>query len=134
MDFIYHKPLAFTSYSSFPWLKRNPLLFPQDGSFFPMDKTYQSAFKPVQPAAPESAATSRREEQSDDEVDIETTDEKTEEAQPAGWNLKEEKVSEKVYFWLWFVLLCFVSINEFRKTVLHYKLDISFFLIGKRLK
>lgn len=93
MDFIYHKPLAFTAYSSFPWLKRNPMLFPQDGPFFPMDKTYQSAFKPVQPAPPESAAASRRDEQSDDEVDIETTDEKTEGVQsPGGWNLKEEKV------------------------------------------
>lgn len=57
-----------------------------------MDKTYQSAFKPVQPAAPESAATSRREEQSDDEVDIETTDEKTDDVQSPGCYLKEEKV------------------------------------------
>lgn len=61
-----------------------------------MDKTYQSAFKPVQPAVPESAATSRREEQSDDEVDIETTDEKAEEMQSSGWNLKEEKVRLKL--------------------------------------
>lgn len=99
MDFIYHKPLAFTTYSSFPWLKRNPLIFPQDGPFFPMDKTYQSAFKPVQPAAPESAATSRREEQSDDEVDIETTDEKTDDVQSPGCYLKEEKVG------IWFIFL-----------------------------
>lgn len=67
------------------------MLFPQDGPFFPMDKTYQSAFKPVQPVAPESATAATREEQSDDEVDIETTDEKTTE-QSSGWNLKEEKV------------------------------------------
>lgn len=67
------------------------MLFPQDGPFFPMDKTYQSAFKPVQPVVPESATATTREEQSDDEVDIETTDEKTTEQSP-GWNLKEEKV------------------------------------------
>lgn len=98
MDFIYHKPLAFTTYSSFPWLKRNPLLFPQDGPFFHMDKTYQSAFKPVQPAVSESAAASRREEQSDDEVDIETTDEKMDEVQAPRWNLKEEKVGKRGVF------------------------------------
>lgn len=91
MDFIYHKPLAFSAYSSFPWLKRNPILFPQDAPFFPIEKSYQSAFRPVQPTA-ESASASRREEQSDDEVDIETTDEKTDAVQSPAWNLKEEKV------------------------------------------
>ncbi|KAG5891993.1 hypothetical protein JTB14_007741 [Gonioctena quinquepunctata] len=90
MDFIYHKPLAFTSYSSFPWLKRNPILFPQDNPFFPIDKTYQSAFKPVQPPVAERSV-SPKDDESDDEVDIETTDEKTEE--PPNWELKEEKVS-----------------------------------------
>ncbi|CAG9855075.1 unnamed protein product [Phyllotreta striolata] len=91
MDFIYHKPLAFSSYSSFPWLKRNPILFPQDNPFFPIDKAYQSAFKPVQPIV-ERPVSQKDEESDDDEVDIETTDEKTDGA-PTSWDLKEEKVA-----------------------------------------
>lgn len=90
MDFIYHKPLAFSSYSSFPWLKRNPILFPQDNPFFPIDKTYQSAFKPVQPVVERTV--SQKDDESDDEVDIETTDEKTDSA--PNWDLKEEKASD----------------------------------------
>ncbi|XP_050519500.1 SKI family transcriptional corepressor 1 homolog-B isoform X1 [Diabrotica virgifera virgifera] len=89
MDFIYHKPLAFTSYSSFPWLKRNPILFPQDNPFFPMDKSYQSAFKPVQPVV--DRPVSQKDEESDDEVDIETTDDKPDAA--PNWEFKEEKVA-----------------------------------------
>lgn len=89
MDFIYHKPLALTTPSSFPWLKRNPLLFPQDNPFFPLEKTYQSAFKPVQPVLERVAPPK---DESDDEVDIETTDEKTDDA--ASFELKKEKVSE----------------------------------------
>ncbi|XP_044765342.1 SKI family transcriptional corepressor 1 homolog-B [Coccinella septempunctata] len=85
MDFIYHKPLAFTSYSSFPWLKRSPILFPQDNPFFSMEKSYQSAFKPVQTVVDKSPV--EKKEDSDDEVDIETTDDKT-----TSWDLKEEKV------------------------------------------
>lgn len=88
MDFIYHKPLALTSPSSFPWLKRNPLLFPQESPFFPLEKTYQSAFKPVQPVLERVVP---QKDESDDEVDIETTDEKTEDN--ANWELKKEKVS-----------------------------------------
>ncbi|XP_044257215.1 SKI family transcriptional corepressor 1 homolog-B [Tribolium madens] len=86
MDFIYHKPLAFSSYSTFPWLKRNSILFPHESPFFPIDKSYQSAFKPVQPVNERTVP--QKEEESDDEVDIETTDEKTE---TNNWNLKEEK-------------------------------------------
>lgn len=90
MDFIYNKPFAFSTYSSFPWLKRNPIIFPHETPFFPIDKNYQSAFKPVQPVAEE---TSQREEQSDDEVDIETTDEKTDiPASCPPWSPKPEKV------------------------------------------
>ncbi|XP_018578711.1 SKI family transcriptional corepressor 1 homolog-B [Anoplophora glabripennis] len=94
MDFIYHKPLAFSSYSSFPWLKRNPILFPQDNPFFPIDKTYQSAFKPVQPVVERTV--SQKDEESDDEVDIETTDEKTDST--TNWDLKEEKASDSTTY------------------------------------
>ncbi|CAG9816874.1 unnamed protein product [Phaedon cochleariae] len=94
MDFIYHKPLAFGSYASFPWLKRNPILFPQDNPFFPIDKSYQSAFKPVQPVPDKGG--SQKDEESDDEVDIETTDEKDEDA--ANFDLKEEKSAHSFVF------------------------------------
>lgn len=89
MDLIYHKPLAFSSYTSLPWLKRGPILFPQDNPFFTMDKSYQSAFKPVQPVVEKSV--SQKDEESDDEVDIETTDEKAD--TQLNWEPKEEKVS-----------------------------------------
>lgn len=88
MDFIYHKPLAFSSYSTFPWLKRNSILFPHESPFFPIDKSYQSAFKPVQPVNERTVL--QKEDESDDEVDIETTDEKNDGS--ANWDLKEEKV------------------------------------------
>lgn len=95
MDFIYNKPFAFSSYSSFPWLKRSPILFPHENPFFPIDKNYQSAFKPVQPVAEEIP---QKEEQSDDEVDIETTDEKTElPTSCPQWSPKPEKVSRTLY-------------------------------------
>ncbi|XP_022915430.1 SKI family transcriptional corepressor 1 homolog-B isoform X2 [Onthophagus taurus] len=74
MDFIYHKPFAFASYSTFPWLKRNSIVFPSENPFFSVDRSYQSAFKPVQ-QQPCGSFTPQKEEQSDDEVDIETTDE-----------------------------------------------------------
>lgn len=91
MDFIYHKPFAFSSYSSFPWLKRNPILFPHESPFFSIDKNYQSAFKPVQTLVEEHIQ--QKEEQSDDEVDIETTDDKTESNNCTNWSPKQEKVS-----------------------------------------
>lgn len=112
MDFIYHKPLAFTSYSSFPWLKRNPILFPQDNPFFPIDKAYQSAFKPVQPVV--ERAVSQRDDESDDEVDIETTDEKTDGVQ-SNWDLKEEKVSVCKYFYS--VNSIYIIISKATKTI-----------------
>lgn len=90
MDFIYHKPLAFTTYSSLPWLKRSPILFPQENPFFSVDKSYQSAFKPVQPSL--EGAVSREEEQSDDDVDIETTDDKADSVPSSTWAMKQEKV------------------------------------------
>lgn len=95
MDFIYHKPFAFTSYSSFPWLKRNPILFPPENPFFPMEKSYQSAFKPVQPLVEEPAP--QREEQSDDDVDIETTDDKAD-LTCGRWSPKQEKVSDNIIY------------------------------------
>lgn len=93
MDFIYHKPLAFSSYTSFPWLKRAPILFPQENPFFSIDKTYQSAFKPVQPIVERTVST--KDDESDDEVDIETTDEKTDTS--PNWDLKEEKVRSQFF-------------------------------------
>lgn len=96
MDLICHKPLSFSSYSSFSWLKRNPIIFPQENPFFPMDKTYQSAFKPVQPIV--DPAESHKSEDSDNEVDIETTDDNAE--PPTNWDLKEEKVSDFVLFFV----------------------------------
>ncbi|XP_049817971.1 SKI family transcriptional corepressor 1 homolog-B isoform X2 [Aethina tumida] len=86
MDFIYHKPLAFSPYSTFPWLKRGPIIFPQENHYFSIDKTYQSAFKPVQPIVDRSVV--QQDQDSDDEVDIETTDDNT---SPLHWDLKEEK-------------------------------------------
>lgn len=56
-----------------------------------MEKNYQSAFKPVQPLAEEHVP--QKEEQSDDEVDIETTDEKSEITAGSRWSPKQEKVS-----------------------------------------
>lgn len=50
-----------------------------------MEKSYQSAFKPVQTVVDKSPV--EKKEDSDDEVDIETTDDKT-----TTWDLKEEKV------------------------------------------
>lgn len=91
MDFIYHKPFAFSSYSSFPWLKRSPILFPHESPFFSIDKNYQSAFKPVQTLVEEPIQ--QKEEQSDDEVDIETTDDKTDSNACPNWSPKREKVS-----------------------------------------
>ncbi|XP_076262165.1 SKI family transcriptional corepressor fussel [Rhynchophorus ferrugineus] len=90
MDLIYQKPLSFSSYSSLSWLKGNPMIFPQDNPFFPIDKSYQSAFKPVQPVV--EKAWSQKSEDSDNEVDIETTDDNVEAS--ANWELKEEKISE----------------------------------------
>lgn len=89
MDFIYHKPFAFGTYSNFPWLKRNPILFRPENPFFPIEKNYQSAFTPVQPVAEEQQP--QKEEQSDDEVDIETTDDKAD-ANTCRWSPKHEKV------------------------------------------
>lgn len=102
MNFIYHKPLALTTPSSFPWLKRNPLLFPQENPFFPLEKSYQSAFKPVQPVL---ERVEPQKEESDDEVDIETTDEKTQDT--ANWELKKEKVSRMDFIYIFFY---FVSV------------------------
>uniref|UniRef100_A0AAR5PH32 c-SKI SMAD4-binding domain-containing protein n=1 Tax=Dendroctonus ponderosae TaxID=77166 RepID=A0AAR5PH32_DENPD len=90
MDLICHKPLNFSSYSSFSWLKQNSLIFPPENSFFPLDKTYQSAFKPVQPIL--ESTRSHNSEESDHEVDIETTDDNAEST--LNWELKEEKVAE----------------------------------------
>ncbi|KAL1493431.1 hypothetical protein ABEB36_011488 [Hypothenemus hampei] len=89
MDLICHKPLSFSSYSSLSWLKRNPaIIFPQENPFFPVEKTYQSAFKPVQPVIENSQ--SNKSEDSDNEVDIETTDD-TVDGSGANWELKHEK-------------------------------------------
>lgn len=90
MDLIYNKPFPFAPYSTFPWLKRNPVLFPYENPFFPVDKTYQSAFKLVQPIGEKPAP--QKEEHSDDEVDIESTDEKMEVS--SYWSPKRERVSE----------------------------------------
>ncbi|CAH1121266.1 unnamed protein product [Ceutorhynchus assimilis] len=88
MDLICHKPINFSSYSSFSWLKRNPIIFPQENPFFSIDKSYQSAFKPVQPIV-ESSGGSHKSDDSDNEVDIETTDDNAEAG--SNWDLKEEK-------------------------------------------
>jgi len=89
MDLIYHKPLTFSSYTSLPWLKRNPIIFPQENPLYPLEKTYQSAFKPVQPVVENSR--SQASEDSDHEVDIETTDDNAEPT--SSWDMKEVKVS-----------------------------------------
>lgn len=88
MDFMYHKPFAFSPYSTLPWLKRNPILFPHENPFFSIDKTYQSAFKPVHPI--NISDNEQKQEPSDDEVDIETTDDKDDRA---SWSSKAEPVS-----------------------------------------
>lgn len=87
MDLIYNKPFPFGPYSTFPWLKRNPVLFPYEHPFLSVDKSYQSAFKPVQPIV--ERPPSQKQEQSDDEVDIETTDDKVD----LRWGPKQERVS-----------------------------------------
>lgn len=88
MDFMYHKPFAFSPYSTLPWLKRNPILFPHENPFFSIDKSYQSAFKPVHPVT--ASESEQKQEVSDDEVDIETTDDKEERT---SWSPKTEPVS-----------------------------------------
>lgn len=96
MDFMYHKPFAFSPYSTLPWLKRNPILFPHENPFFSIDKSYQSAFKPVHPVnvpVSDDNEHEQKQELSDDEVDIETTDEKDPENRST-WSPKAEPVSE----------------------------------------
>ncbi|KAF5294865.1 hypothetical protein FQA39_LY00349 [Lamprigera yunnana] len=93
MDLIYNKPFPFPPYSTFPWLKRNPVLFPYENPFFPVDKSYQSAFKPVQPIQEKPP---QKDDHSDDEVDIESTDEKMEVT--TYWSPKRERVSRFKYF------------------------------------
>ncbi|KAK4872132.1 hypothetical protein RN001_016256 [Aquatica leii] len=88
MDLIYNKPFPFAPYSTFPWLKRNPVLFPYENPFFPVDKTYQSAFKPVQPILEKPP---QKDDHSDDEVDIESTDEKMEVT--TYWSPKRERAA-----------------------------------------
>ena len=96
MDLIYHKPFAFASYSAFPWFKRNSIIFPNENPFFSIDRSYQSAFKPVQPIAENVAP--QKEEQSDDEVDIETTDECIETTMYRHWDAKQGKVIPQFLF------------------------------------
>ncbi|GJQ69940.1 hypothetical protein Trydic_g13335 [Trypoxylus dichotomus] len=92
MDFIYHKPFAFASYSTFPWLKRSSIIFPNENPFFSIERNYQSAFKPVQQSTSESF--SKKGEDSEDEVDIETTDETIDTGCSAAWEANEPKNSE----------------------------------------
>lgn len=89
MDLMYHKPFTFSPYSTLPWLKRNPIIFPHENPFFPIDKNYQSAFKPVHPVTVNESE--QKQELSDDEVDIETTDDKEERS---SWSAKNESVSK----------------------------------------
>ncbi|XP_050313685.1 SKI family transcriptional corepressor 1 homolog-B [Anthonomus grandis grandis] len=89
LDLMCHKPLSFSSYSSLPWLKKNPVLFPPGNTFFSIDKSYQSAFKPVQPFAEDTEHSTQRSDDSDNEVDIETTDDNM--GTPTKWELKDEK-------------------------------------------
>lgn len=100
MDLIYNKPFPFSPYSTFPWLKRNPVLFPYENPLFHVDKSYQSAFKPVQPVGEKS---SQKEDHSDDEVDIESTDEKLEVTRY--WSPKRERVSGDQNFFIIMAIL-----------------------------
>lgn len=87
MDFMYNKPFALSPYSTLPWLKRNPIIFSQQNPFFSIDKSYQSAFKPVHPLTVTESG--HKQDLSDDEVDIETTDDK----EDRSWSEKSESVS-----------------------------------------
>lgn len=87
MDFMYNKPFALSPYSTLPWLKRNPIIFSQQNQFFSIDKNYQSAFKPVYPLTVSDSG--QKKDLSDDEVDIETTDDKDDRS----WSEKSESVS-----------------------------------------
>lgn len=99
MDFMYHKPFAFSPYTTLPWLKRNPILFPHDGPFFSIDKNYQSAFKPVHPVVVNASDTAQQKtELSDDDVDIETTDDKEEATSCSRWSPKPDAVSVFIIF------------------------------------
>lgn len=106
MDFMYHKPFAFSPYSTLPWLKRNPILFPHESPFFSMEKSYQSAFKPVHPV--NVSENEQKQELSDDEVDIETTDDKEERT----WSPKPESVSLILIFDLYFIYCWFLNILQ----------------------
>lgn len=90
MDFMYHKPFAFSPYNTLPWLKRNPILFSHDSPILSVDKQYHSAFKPVQPTTVHAHETAQKEEPSDDDIDIETTDEKQDAAKFSVWSPKFE--------------------------------------------
>ncbi|XP_066248755.1 SKI family transcriptional corepressor 1 homolog-B [Euwallacea similis] len=90
MDLIYYKPLGFSSYSSLPWLKGAPLIFPQESPLYPLEKSYQSAFKPVQPIV--KNCSSKMSDDSDHEVDIETTDDNAEST--GNWEMEEKKIRE----------------------------------------
>ncbi|XP_066158608.1 SKI family transcriptional corepressor 1 homolog-B isoform X2 [Euwallacea fornicatus] len=90
MDLIYYKPLGFSSYSSLPWLKGAPLIFPQESPLYPLEKSYQSAFKPVQPIV--KNCSSKMSDDSDHEVDIETTDDNAEST--GNWDMEEKKIRE----------------------------------------
>lgn len=102
MDFIYHKPFAFASYSAFPWLKRNSIIFPNENPFFSIERNYQSAFKPVHQPASDNFTTQKGED-SEDEVDIETTDEAVDTGCAATWENTEQKVG--ICFYLFQVFL-----------------------------